>query len=78
MIAFAPFPTAQDQDSVAYDSTRHPDILDDDEDYMNLDFEDEDCTSGSKLTCPGESITSSHAFMRFVKLVRLVAILTCS
>ena len=65
MFTFASFPVSHNADSYAYDKPRHPDIEEDGEDYMNLDFEEEDLASGSKLTYPGESITSAQAFMRY-------------
>jgi exosome complex component RRP4 len=58
MITFASFPASSDN---TFDRTRHHpdlDILMDDDD----DFE----AGGSKLTCPGEGLTSSSAFMRLV------------
>ena len=35
------------------------------------DDDGEDFDSGTKLTCPGEAITSSHAYMRCVFLCML-------
>ena len=67
MIAFASFPPPPD-DVHARDGVRHrrEAVVDDDDEYdMELDFDDDDFASGSKLTCPGETLTSSHAFMRY-------------
>ncbi|KAJ3536252.1 hypothetical protein NM688_g6864 [Phlebia brevispora] len=64
MFSFASFPVSRNEGAYEYGSTRHPEVEEEDEDYMDLDFEEEDLASGSKLTYPGESITSSHAFMR--------------
>jgi hypothetical protein len=62
MITFTAFPPPKD--SFGYTPAKFVD----DEDAMDVDFDDdeEDFDSGSKLTCPGEPITSSHAYMRFV------------
>jgi hypothetical protein len=61
MITFTSFPLSKD--SFNYGSAKFVD-----EDAMDVDFDDdeEDFDSGSKLTCPGEPITSSQAFMRCV------------
>jgi len=45
------------------------DVYEDDDD----DDDGEDFDSGTKLTCPGESITSSHAYMRCALLCMLWA-----
>lgn len=65
MITFASFAAPPD-DLYGHGTatTHHPDV-DDDAD-MDLDFDDEEFASGSKLTGPGETLTSSHAFMRYV------------
>jgi exosome complex component RRP4 len=65
MISFTSFPKPKDSFSYA-----PPKFLAEDED-MDIDaYEDdddgEDFDSGTKLTCPGEPITSSHAYMRCV------------
>ena len=63
MIAFTSFP--KPKDSFSYASAK---FLTEDENNMDTDvYEDddgEDFDSGTKLTCPGEPITSSHAYMR--------------
>jgi exosome complex component RRP4 len=59
MLSFISF--SRPTDSTYHQSTRHhPDV----EDLMDVD--DDDFTTGSepRLTCPGETITSSQAFMR--------------
>ncbi|KAF8836832.1 hypothetical protein BDN67DRAFT_973681 [Paxillus ammoniavirescens] len=56
MLSFVSF--AQPIDHACHDATRHhPDV----EDLMDVD---DLFSSGSKLTCPGETITSSHDSMR--------------
>lgn len=65
MVTFVSFPAAYGDDAYKNNGPKHPEYTDDD-DEMAFDFEDDDFTSGSKLTCPGEPIASSHAFMRFV------------
>ncbi|KAF7790344.1 hypothetical protein EIP86_001299 [Pleurotus ostreatoroseus] len=62
MFTFASFPISKNEDTYNYDRSKHPEV--EEEDYMNLDFDEEDFASGSKLTYPGEAITSAHAFMR--------------
>lgn len=64
MFTFASFPISKNEDPYNYDRSKHPEV--EEEDYMNLDFDEEDFASGSKLTYPGEAITSAHAFMRSV------------
>lgn len=55
MISFTSFPVRFE------DTTRHhPDVEDD---LMELDEHDLD-SQGSRMTCPGESLTSSQAYMR--------------
>ena len=62
MIIFTSFPPPKDSFLGA------PAKFINDEDAMDVDFDDdeEDFDSGSKLACPGEPITSSHAYMRCV------------
>lgn len=61
MIAFTSFPTPLDNNSDGYESSRpHPNVEDD----ALMDLDDEFETGGSKLTCPGESLTSAQAYMR--------------
>lgn len=69
MVTFASFPTSRTDGVYGYDRPRHPDSVDDEDEYMHDDFQDEDFASGSKLTCPGEALTSSHAFMRYAQKV---------
>ncbi|KAJ6595622.1 exosome complex exonuclease rrp4 [Mycena vulgaris] len=57
MISFASFPVQPDRSS---DTIRH---FPDDEDLMDLDDGDFEA-GGSKITWPGETITSSQAYMR--------------
>ena len=64
MIAFTSFPAQFSQSS--YDQTRHhPDAEDD---LMELDTFEDFATQGTKLTCPGESLTSAQAYMRCVPI----------
>lgn len=68
MITFASFPKPKDSFSYA-----PPKLSAADENGMDIDdYEDdddgEDFDSGTKLICPGEPITSSHAYMRCVLL----------
>ncbi|KAF8972692.1 hypothetical protein BDZ97DRAFT_1649780 [Flammula alnicola] len=60
MISFASFPARFEETS--YVQTRHhPDVK---EDVMDVDDLQDFESQGSKLTCPGESLTSSQAYMR--------------
>jgi exosome complex component RRP4 len=60
MIAFVSFP-APSANTEAYGVLRHH--LDVEEDAL-MDLDDDVETGRSKLTCPGESLTSAQAFMR--------------
>ncbi|EKM82008.1 hypothetical protein AGABI1DRAFT_112186, partial [Agaricus bisporus var. burnettii JB137-S8] len=60
MITFAPFPAAPHVGG--YNQPHHPYNLSEDVE-MDLDLDELD-GDGSNLTCPGESLTSSQAFMR--------------
>ena len=69
MITFTSFPKPKDPFSYAPskfstmgENDMDIDVYEDDED------DGEDFDSGAKLTCPGEPITSSHAYMRCVLL----------
>ena len=66
MISFASFPSTS-EGSGSYTSTRyHPKI---EEDEVGMDLDEDDFEEGTqRLTVPGESITSSHAFMRYVPM----------
>ena len=68
MVTFASFPTPRTDSAHGYDRPRYSNTGEDDDNDMNEEFQDEDFASGSKLTCPGETITSSHAFMRYAGL----------
>ncbi|KAH7885764.1 hypothetical protein F5I97DRAFT_1808858 [Phlebopus sp. FC_14] len=58
MLSFVSY--QQPRSETFYGSTRHhPDV----EDLMDVDDDDLE-TGGTRLTCPGETITSSQAFMR--------------
>ena len=57
MIAFTPFPAQPDYNAGYGLTRRHTDVTGDDLD----DFE----PGGSKLTFPGEALTSSQAYMRY-------------
>lgn len=62
MISFTSFPAPfEDTD---YTQTRHhPDV---ENDFMELELDGYDFDSpGTRLTCPGESLTSSQAYMRW-------------
>ena len=61
MISFASFPSKSHE--ITYEEARHhPNVKDDLMEFE--DYEDFE-SSGSRLTCPGESLTSSQAYMRF-------------
>jgi len=71
MITFTAFPKPKDsfshppqKFSTAGENEMYIDLYEDDDDGEDFD-------SGTKLTCPGESITSSHAYMRCVPLYAL-------
>jgi len=68
MITFTSFPKPKDPFSYAPKNFPTTDENDMDIDFYEDDDEGEDFDSGTKLTCPGESITSSHAYMRCVPL----------
>jgi exosome complex component RRP4 len=59
MISFISFPAQPDD---AYRTVRR--IKDDDDDDTLMDLDYEGGPSSSKLTCPGESLTSAHDYMR--------------
>ncbi|KDQ50706.1 hypothetical protein JAAARDRAFT_141473 [Jaapia argillacea MUCL 33604] len=60
MITFTSFPAQLDD--YDYGATRHPPEVEDD---IRMDMDEDDLdTAGSRLTCPGDYITSSQAFMR--------------
>lgn len=61
MISFTSFPVKLDNNDYSY-TRHHPGIQDDD--LMDLDADDLLGADGSRLTCPGESLTSSQAYMR--------------
>ena len=61
MISFTSFPVKLDSNDYGY--TRHHAGIQDD-DLMDLDVDDLLGTDGSRLTCPGELLTSSQAYMR--------------
>lgn len=61
MIAFTSFPVSSDELSTGYSTTRHhPDVEAD----ISMDLDDDFEAGGSKVTYPGESLTSAQAFMR--------------
>lgn len=72
MFTFTSFPSQASQ--LDYGATRHhPDIAD--ELDMDVDIDDEETGAvgfKSKLTSPGEALTSSQAFMRYDWLARRV------
>jgi exosome complex component RRP4 len=60
MITFTSFPVPSDYNTPGYGTARHrPDV---EEALMDLDDDFE--VGGSKLTCPGEYLTSAQGFMR--------------
>ncbi|KAI0079099.1 exosome complex exonuclease rrp4 [Panus rudis PR-1116 ss-1] len=61
MFSFASFP-APSQDN--YTSGARYQSYEDEDVEMDIDFDDDSFESSRKLTCPGEVLTSSHAFMR--------------
>ncbi|THH15741.1 hypothetical protein EW146_g4772 [Bondarzewia mesenterica] len=61
MITFSSFPTGYGLRSLNAGATKHhPDMTED----MYMELDDDFETNISKLTCPGEPLTSSQAFMR--------------
>jgi hypothetical protein len=59
-VTFTSFPRVHRQDGPI-----HAVELDDDDDYdMELEDAGENLGAGSRLTCPGETLTSTQAFMR--------------
>ena len=71
MITFTSFPKPKDSFSYAPPKFSTVDENDMDIDAYEDDDDGEDFDSGTKLTCPGEAITSSHAYMRCVFLCML-------
>lgn len=67
MITFTSFPKPKDPFSYTQSKFSTGDENDVDIDIED-DGEDEDFDSGTKLTLPGEPVTSSHAYMRCVLL----------
>ena len=63
MVTFASFVPPLDE-SYGHGGARY---VPDDGDDMDMDLDDDDFAAGSRLTCPGEPLTSSHAFMRYVR-----------
>ena len=62
MIVFTSFPS-QGGDSYNISTLHHPDVAEDV--YMELDHDSDIAgRGGSNLTFPGESLTSSHDYMR--------------
>ncbi|KII87278.1 hypothetical protein PLICRDRAFT_112567 [Plicaturopsis crispa FD-325 SS-3] len=60
MIAFTSFPS-QREDYGLGNTRHHPAVQDE---LMDLDLSEDRVAGSSKLTCPGEPLTSSHAYMR--------------
>jgi hypothetical protein len=65
MVTFTSFPNPKDSFSYAPPKFSAEDKNDMDIDVYEDDDDGEDFDSGTKLTCPGEPITSSHAYMRY-------------
>ena len=64
LVAACGTPEGCHNDAALAADARHYEDMGDDAD-MDLDVDDDDgLASGSRLTCPGETLTSSHAFMR--------------
>ena len=72
MITFTSFPKPKDSFSYAPQKFSTGGENDMDIDLYEDDDEGEDFDSGTKLTCPGEPITSSHAYMRCVSSLRVL------
>jgi hypothetical protein len=72
MITFSSFP--KPKDSFSYTPSK---FLTEDENDIDMDDDGEDFDSGTKLTCPGEPITSSHAYMRCTLLFLPSALKLC-
>jgi len=79
MITFTSFPKPKDSFSYAPQKFSTTDENEMDIDVYEDDDDDdgEDFDSGTKLTCPVESITSSHAYMRCVPLCTLWSLTSC-
>ncbi len=60
MIAFTSFPAVDSNETVDYARTR---LHQHQEEEYSMDLDDDEALN-SKLTCPGEAIASSHAYMR--------------
>lgn len=70
MISFASFPAQSDYDTRYGSARHHPDVAEDV--FMDLDAGEDFETGEHKLTCPGEFITSSQAYMRYVSRMSLL------
>ena len=77
MITFTSFSKPKDSFSYAPPKFSTTDEYDMEIDMYEDDDDGEDFDSGTKLTCPGESITSSHAYMRSVPLCTLWSLTLC-
>ena len=65
MVSFTSFPSQPTDNQALH--IHNPDVEGD----VLMDFDDEQGLGGSQLTYPGESLTSSQAYMRYVGLWRL-------
>lgn len=63
MIAFTSFPVSSDELSTGYSTTRHRSDVEAD---ISTDLDEDFEAGGSKVTYPGESLTSAQSFMRWV------------
>ena len=70
MISFTSFPP-KFEDTDHANTRHHPNVKGD---LMDLDDFQKFESQGSKLTCPGESLTSSHAYMRYGPMIRVKTI----
>lgn len=66
MISFTSFPL-QPNDTYNGSRQHHPEVAEDT--LMDIDDDQELEAGGSKLTYPGESLTSSQAYMRWVEII---------
>lgn len=67
MITFTSFPSHSGLHPSDFGATKHYGGLDDDI-RMDVDLEDDSAPLSSRVTAPGEPITSSQAFMRYLLL----------
>lgn len=67
MITFSSFPSTSEAYGSYTNTRHHPEVEDD----VGMDLDEDDFEENvQRLTVPGESITSSHAFMRYANTVQ--------